>query len=65
MQEKFFIVKWSEIVGMVDSIHFKCLVIAKTKEDAEEKIRRVKGITQELEVVECNPKDGLIYLGAE
>ena len=65
MQERFFIVKWSELEGMVDSIQFKYMVIAKAREDAEEKIRRVKGITHELEVVECTPKDGIIYLSAE
>ncbi|MBO5179997.1 MAG: hypothetical protein J6B87_06605 [Clostridia bacterium] len=63
MKKKFFIVKWSELYGVVDSIEYKFLVIASSKEEAENKIRSAKGVTEKLEIVECNSKDGIIYLG--
>ena len=63
MQEKFFHVKWRGPVVGIDTVYFSFIVIANSKEDAEEKIRRAKKITNELEIVECIPKDGIIYLG--
>lgn len=66
MSQKIFLVKWSELFGMVDSITFKVLVIADSKEDAEKQVRTVvNGVAEKLEITECTPVDGIIFLGTE
>lgn len=65
MKKRYFIVKWREPFGIVDDITFKVLVIANSKEEAEDKVRTVKGVTEKLEVTETKPSKGIIFLGTE
>ena len=65
MKKRYFIVKWREPFGIVDDITFKVLVIANSKEEAEDKVRTVKGVTEKLEVTEAKPSKGIIFLGTE
>lgn len=65
MKKKYFIVKWREPYGVVDDITYKVLVIADSKEDAENKVRTVKGVTEELEIEKCKPVEGIIFLGTD
>lgn len=65
MKKRYFIVKWYEPYGIVDDMIFKVLVIAASEEEAKNKVRTVKGVTGKLEIEECTPVDGIIFLGAE
>ena len=65
MKKKYFIVTWREPYGVVDDITFKVLVIANSKEEAENKVRTVKGAKGELEITKCKPVEGIIFLGTE
>lgn len=63
MDKKVFVVKWCELYGVVDSVEYKFLVIADSKEEAESKVREAKGVTEKLEIIEYKEEDGIIFLG--
>lgn len=65
-KQRYFIVKWREPFGVGDDVTFKVLVIANSEEDAENKVRTtVNGVTGKLEITDCTPDDGIIFLGTE
>ena len=63
MKKKYFIVKNYEPYGIVDDIIYTFLVIADSEKEAEEKFRKVKKVTGELQISECTPTNGIIFLG--
>lgn len=65
MKKRYFIVKWREPYGIVDDMTFKVLVIANSQEEAENKVRTVKGVKGTLYTEECIPINEIIFLGAE
>lgn len=67
-----FLVEWSATFGMGDSIRFKDLVWANSKEEAKEKIlsENEKKVRSEdafmgiIKVTECIPQNGIFHLGS-
>lgn len=67
---KIFLVKWSVIFEMEDTVYFRDLVWANSEEEAkkrllsekEENVRNADGVIATVKVVECIPKNGIFHL---
>lgn len=61
---KAFLATWTEYCDLFEEVTYTYLVIANTKEEATEKIRAAKAVSDNLKITECDQKDGIVYVSA-